>query len=198
MHWDPDQAYPVLEIAHYPTVLLLRIFAFGANGGRSSTPPPSSTKHAPAEHVCMRDNSSSPHPTERWAASLAQADSSLLTPSEGESDAKYTPSLPPSTTNFQYAKKSRFPRLKAPQLGPLFRGFERPNFSRIVVLTLLCLITYPVFHILTLVAKDKSLFVVRLIVSAWCSGAGFALGYILLAIAAQHHEAASEFTLIWY
>ena len=43
-------------------------------------------------------------------------------------------------------------------------------------------------------AKDKSLFVVRLMVSAWCSVAGFVLGYILK-IGAQHLEAASKFTL---
>ena len=65
-----------------------------------------------------------------------------------------------------------------------------------MILAVLCLITYPAFYILTLVAKDRSLFVVRAIVSAWCSGVGFALGYILLQIGAQYLEAAGELALV--
>jgi len=119
----------------------------------------------------MRGNNSSPCPTENPALSFTQTDAFLPTP---------------------YDDKSR------PRPKPLFRGFERPSFSRIAILTVLCLTTYPAFYVLTLVAKDKSLFVVRVIVSAWCSGVGFALGYILLQSAAQHLEAASEFTLVGY
>jgi len=59
-------------------------------------------------------------------------------------------------------------------LTPSRRGFERPSFCNIAILAVLCHITYPAFYVLTLVAKDKSLFVVRLIVSAWCSEIGFA------------------------
>ena len=152
------------------------------------------------KHVHMRDNNSSPRPAETSAASLIQADPSLLTPNRRVPSAEYPPwySLPPPTTGFQYADKSRFSRFKPPQLRPLFRGFERPSFSHIVVLTVLCLITYPLFYALTFAAKDRSLFAVRLIVSLWSSVAGFALGYILLAIATQHLEAASEFTPVGY
>ena len=143
----------------------------------------------------MRDYDSSP-PTESSAAPLIQADPISLAPNRRESDAEYPPwySLPPSAANFQYATKSRFWRSRPPQSKPLFRGFKRPSFFRVLILTILCLITYPTFHILTLVAKDKSLFTVRLIVSVWCSVGGFSLGYILLTIGAQHLEAASEFT----
>ena len=55
---------------------------------------------------------------------------------------------------------------------------------------------YPAFCILNLVAKDRSLFAVRAIVSVWCSGVGFALGYTLLKIGVRHIEATSELTLI--
>ena len=144
------------------------------------------------ERFRMRDNNSSPHPTENLAAPLIQSDPSLLAPNRRAFDAEDPtwPSLPPSTTDFQYADKS------PPRSKPLIRGFEKPNLSRIVILTLLCLITYPAFYVLKLVAKDQSLFVVRLIVSIWCSGVGFALGYILLKIGAQHLEAASEFSQV--
>ena len=118
------------------------------------------------------------------------------------------PSPPPSAANHQYVGESRpssrqslhpelaEPKPEPPRSKPLFRRFEKPSFCRIAILTVLCLITYPAFYILTLVAKDRSLFVVRAIVSVWCSGVGFALGYILLAIGAQYLEAASEFTLV--
>ena len=151
----------------------------------------------------MRDNDTSPPPTENPAAPLIQADPPLLTPNKGEFDTgdPAWPSPPPSTGGSQYV--TLHPELAEPNLEPsrskpLFRGFERPSFSRIVILTVLCLITYPAFYVLTLVAKDRSLFIVRVIVSVWCSGVGFALGYTLLATGARYLEAASEFTLVLY
>ena len=163
----------------------------------------------------MRDNSSSPDPTDNPAVPLIQADPSLLTPGGRVSDADNPalPSLPTSTANFQSADESRpssrqslhpnltepkFKRFEPPRSKPPFRGFERPSLPRIAILTVLCLITYPAFYILTLVAKDRSLFVVRAIVSVWCTGIGFALGHTLLEIGARHLEAASEFTPVGY
>jgi len=139
------------------------------------------------------DNSSPGHPTQDPAASLIEADSSLA-------DTEYPslPSPPPSTTSSQYPGEPRFSGFEPPRSKPLFRGFERPSFSRIAILTVLCPAAYPAFYLLTFVAKDRSLFIVRLLVSTWCSGVGFALGYILLKIGAQHLEAASKFTLVGY
>jgi len=139
----------------------------------------------------MRDYDRSPHQTENPAVPLIQADHSLSTPNGRESDAEDPTrlSLPPSTTDLQYEDES------PPRSKPLFRAFERPSFSRITILTVLCSTAYPAFYLLTFVAKDRSLFIVRLIVSVWCSVVGFALGYILLKIGAQHLEAASEVTL---
>ena len=134
----------------------------------------------------MRDDDSGPPPVEIPDASLIQAEPFLLTPNRRV----FHTSLPPSITNSRSLEKSP----AGPK--PLFQGFERPSFSRIAILTVLCLITYPAFYILTFVAKDRSLFIVRLVVSLWCSGVGFALGYILLKVGAQHLEAASMFTLI--
>ena len=165
------------------------------------------------EHVCARDDSPSPHPTGNPATPLIQADPAfLLTPNQRDLDTEHPASRSPSssTENLHYADKSGISssqslrpkpadlRFEPPRPKPLIRGFERPRFSRIAILTVLCLITYPVIHILTLVAKDKSLFIVRAIVSVWCSGVGFALGYILLKIGAQHLEAASKFRLVGY
>lgn len=137
----------------------------------------------------MRDDDRSPPPTENSTAPLIRERSPPSTPNRRESDAERPPWYPPpSTANSQFTDKSP-PRSKL-----LIQGFEKPSFSRIAILTALCLITYPAFYGLKSVAKDRSLFIVRLIVSVWCSGLGFALGYILLKIGARHLEAASEFT----
>ena len=138
----------------------------------------------------MRNDNPSPLPTENPAVPLIQEDSSSLTPNGEEFDAEHPSwsSIPISTTDTQFDEKP------PPRSKHWFRGFEKPSFTRIAILTVLCLITYPAFYVLTLVAKDRSLFVVRLIVSTWCSGLGFALGYVLLKIGAQHLEAAGEFT----
>jgi len=182
--------------------LPLYVLAFGTIIGR---PPTSSGIPQPLNMEHTRDDNSSPHPVDGPATPF------LSTTHGGGRDADDpAPSPPPSSTvNSQHSDdKSWFPslrslrlkladlRLKLPQSKPLFQGLERPSFSRIATLTVLCLITYPVFYILTLVAKDKSLFIVRSVVSVWCSGVGFALGYILLKIGAQHLEAASEFTSV--
>lgn len=135
------------------------------------------------EQVC-RDNDSSSHLAENPDAPRNQ-ESSLLTTVRRESDADdpTCSSRPPSKTDSRRAGKSP-PR------------FERPSPSNIAILTVLCLLVYPVFYVLKIAAKDKSLFVVRLIVSAWCSGTGFALEYILLRIGAQHLGATSGFMLV--
>ena len=104
------------------------------------------------------------------------------------------------TQNFQDTNTFSFTTRRSlhPKIGGLsfdhlrFKGFERPSFSRIAILITLCFIAYPALHILTLVAKDNSLFIVRLIVALWGSGVAFVLGYTLLRTGVKHLEAASE------
>ena len=147
------------------------------------------------EYVRRRDNSSSPDPTENSTEPLLiQTDSSLTTLNGGDVDAEDEawPSPPPSMTNSRHTKK------QPPRFKPRFRGFESPNFARIGILTLTCVIAYPAFYALTLVAKDRSLFTVRLIGALWYSSIGVVLGLVLLNIGARHLEAASEFTPVGY
>ena len=159
------------------------------------------------EHVRMRDNWSPP-PTADSTTPFNQTDPFLLTPNRREFDTvhptRHSPS--PSTASFEYPdpkspSSSRRPiylKFELPRSKPLFKGFEGPSWTHIIILTVLCLTSYPALYVLTLVASVKSLkslFIVRLIVATWCSGVGFALGYILLKIGAQHLEAASESTV---
>jgi len=148
------------------------------------------------KHVHVRGDNRSPTSTENQTIPLLQADPPRrLAPGGGESASESPlPSLQPSTTNSHVQCTEKPP----PRSKPLFQGFERPSFSCIAILTVLCLTAYPAFYALTFVAKDRTLFIVRLIVSIWCSGIGFALGYILLTIGAKHVEAASELTLVVY
>src|SRR6266545_4747225 len=141
------------------------------------------------EHVCLSDDSDwSPPLTADSVTPFIHA-GPFLTPNRREFDAEET------TLNFQYTDKAQFstrlslsyPKLAgfsvdSPRSKPLFRGFEGPSVARIAILTVLCLIAYPTLYILTLVARDKPLFTVRLIVSTCYSGVAFALGYTLLSI----------------
>ena len=159
------------------------------------------------EQVRTRDDYWSPPPTADSTTPFNQDDPLLLTPNRRVFDVEYPAwsSRPQSKADSQYTDKFQFSNRQPlnaklanlgdepPRLKPLFRGFERPSLAHIAILAILCLTAYPALYILTLVAKDKSLFTVRLIVALWCSGVGFALGYILLRIGIQHLEAASEF-----
>ena len=111
-----------------------------------------------------------------------------------ESDAaERTLNVQDTHTSSFTTRRSLHPKLRGLNFDHLrFQGFERPSFSRIAILIMLCCIAYPALHILTLVAKDKSLFLVRLIVALWGSGVAFVLGYTLLRIGVKHLEAASE------
>ena len=138
-------------------------------------------------------------PTPDSSTPFFQADPLLLTPNRRALDTEDDARIPQYTTD-KSQPPNRKPRYPFPGLSSfhpqrsrrLFEGYERPNFARITVLSVLCLSAYPALYILTLVARDKSLFTVRLIVALWCSGVGFALGYVLLKIGVQHLEAASE------
>jgi hypothetical protein len=141
------------------------------------------------ENVLPRDNHGSLPSVTDSVPPFQKADPFLLTPNRRESSAE--------DTSPDFSSQLLYPRLAGLSSDPLrskplFRGFERPNFTRIAILAALCFITYPAFYILTLVARGRSLFIVRLIVAMWCSGVGFGLGYLLLKIGVQHLEAASE------
>ena len=162
-----------------------------------STPHPLNVQLS-MERVRPGNNHRSPPSISDSATPFSQADPFLLTQNGRGFDPEET------MLNLQYREKPRFstPQSLYPnfaglsvyplRLKPLLQGFEEPCLARIVILTALCLAAYPAFYVLTLVARDKSLFTVRLIVAMWCSGVGFVLGCVLLRIAARHLEAASE------
>jgi len=158
------------------------------NNSRSPSPPPTADFATPSdhtEHLLLDPNAGglyTEHPLQSPAASSQYSVRSWY-----------------STTTLQ-SLRLELTNLgsKLQQSGRQFDGFEEPSYPRITTLTVLCLVTYPAFYILTLVAKDRSLFIVRAIVGVWCWVAGFILGYFLFEIGAQHLEAASKSALVWY
>lgn len=142
------------------------------------------------QHARLSDDWSPP-PTADSATPLFLDNPLPLTPIRGDILDEET-SLNSQYSDIGSHRSSRHLWSNSLQPKSLFQGFESPNFGRIAVLIVLCLVAYPAFYSLTLVAKDKSLFTVRLIVATWCSAIGFALRYSLLEIGVQHIEAASE------
>ncbi|GLB33262.1 hypothetical protein LshimejAT787_0101460 [Lyophyllum shimeji] len=74
---------------------------------------------------------------------------------------------------------------------PFAKGFEAPLWKNILVHIALCLIAYPFLLLITLVARQKSLFWTRFIVGMGCGLIGFCLGLSLLQLAQSHLEAAT-------
>lgn len=86
-----------------------------------------------------------------------------------------------------------------PKIGArsLFKGFERPHWGKIVMHFLACIASYPAMYLLTLVARERSLFIARVLVAVWCSVFGFCLAFSLVEFATKHLEAASELMYYW-
>lgn len=81
---------------------------------------------------------------------------------------------------------------KRPKEHPFSRNFEAPHWWYIGLHATLCLISYPIILLFILVAKDRSLFWTRFIVSAGCGLIGFMLGLSLLRMGKSFLEASSE------
>lgn len=75
---------------------------------------------------------------------------------------------------------------------PIFKGFERPDWRQLAVHVFGCFISYPVMYLVTLAAKDRSLFLTRVLVATWASVVGFCLAFSLVVFATKYLEAASE------
>ena len=72
------------------------------------------------------------------------------------------------------------------------RLFERPKWGHLCLHTFLCVASYPIIYVGTILARDRSLFWARVIVGLWCAGVGTVIGWSLLAYASRFLEAASE------
>lgn len=71
-------------------------------------------------------------------------------------------------------------------------NFEKPDWKQLVLHVFMCLASYPVMYAVTLIAKDRTLFLVRVVVSVGSAMVGFCLAFSLAASATKYLEAASE------
>jgi hypothetical protein len=111
-----------------------------------------------------------------------QLHSGVSTPSGDESFAKPLPS------------PSLFPRglPRPPEQHPFAEGFEAPIWTHLLIHVGLCLVAYPLLIIFTVIARNKSLFWTRFIVSMGCGLIGLSLGLSLLRLGKRFLESASE------
>lgn len=89
----------------------------------------------------------------------------------------------------------RIPKFDAPKPRPIIKGFERPRFTQLFLHVSVCLGSYPVMCFITVVAKDRSLFLVRILVAVWSALVGFCLAFSLVAFATKYLEAASKLSV---
>ncbi|KAF8663578.1 hypothetical protein AX16_000922 [Volvariella volvacea WC 439] len=89
-----------------------------------------------------------------------------------------------------------FPRPSKPKQHPFSQSFEPPHWWPIIIHVILCLVSYPVILLFTIVARDRSLFWTRFIVSLGCGLAGVSLGMSLLRLGKSYLEASTWATII--
>ncbi|TFK74366.1 hypothetical protein BDN72DRAFT_833278 [Pluteus cervinus] len=85
---------------------------------------------------------------------------------------------------------------KPPKRHPFNQNFEPPNWWYIGLHIAMCLVAYPIIILFILVAKDKSLFWTRFIVSLGCGILGLMLGFSLLRFGKTFLEASTWATII--
>ncbi|PBK73185.1 hypothetical protein ARMSODRAFT_881019 [Armillaria solidipes] len=76
------------------------------------------------------------------------------------------------------------------------KNFEAPEWHKIIIHVILCLIAYPFLFLSVKIAQNRTLFWSRLIVSVGCGVIGFALGLSLLSLGRPFLEAATWATVI--
>ncbi|KAK0205990.1 hypothetical protein DFS33DRAFT_1256607 [Desarmillaria ectypa] len=82
------------------------------------------------------------------------------------------------------------------KLHTIKEGFEAPKWRKIIIHVILCLIAYPFLMAFVIVARNKTLFWSRFLVSIGCGVIGFALGLSLLSLGRPFLEAATWATII--
>lgn len=102
--------------------------------------------------------------------------------------------LSSSTYEIKEKCKTSLPTLSLPKVNarPIFKGFERPDWSKIALHIFACLFSYPMMYVVTLISRDRSLFLVRALVAVGSALVGFCLAFCLVAFAIKYLEAASE------
>lgn len=78
---------------------------------------------------------------------------------------------------------------------PFAQSFEPPNWKFIIIHVVLGVLSYPVLLIFEAIARDKTLFWTRLLVSVGCGLVGFCLGLSLIGLGKAYLEAAGRSTL---
>ncbi|KAG5639156.1 hypothetical protein H0H81_006415 [Sphagnurus paluster] len=86
--------------------------------------------------------------------------------------------------------------LKLPRKNPFAEGFEAPHRKTILFHIVLCVVTYPILLLVTIIARERSLFWTRFIVGLGCGILGLIIGLSLLKLAQPLLEAVTWATVI--
>lgn len=79
--------------------------------------------------------------------------------------------------------------IQAHPFGNRFRNFEAPQWRSFGIHLTLCALAYPILLIFVVIARDKDLFVARVLVGAGCGLLGLALGVSLIRLSRPIIEA---------
>ncbi|KAL0949830.1 hypothetical protein HGRIS_009865 [Hohenbuehelia grisea] len=118
-------------------------------------------------------------------------------PSSGATDDPFlSPSSSSPAIQSPNAYQTHFHEPPPAREHPFSKSFEPPDWRLLVLHVAACVLAYPILLIFVLIAKEKSLFWTRFIVSCGCGAVGFCLGLSLLNLGKSFLEAATWATLI--
>lgn len=150
----------------------------------------------PAMHESLTEDWTPPNSATPLYPSVAPEFSPNRRQSDSYTGKQWTPSSPSYGVETKRRGSALPIRLPIPKTSarPIFKGFERPDLRQLSLHVFVCFVSYPVMYLVTLVAKDRSLFLVRVLVAVWCALVGFCLAFSLVTFATKYLEAASEFS----
>ena len=113
----------------------------------------------------------------------------------GESFTTFESTLDRDTQN-PYSLHEPYPPRTPIRRHPFASKFKAPDWQRLLIHFLLCLLAYPTLLLVVFLASSRPLFWTRTVVSLGCGLTGFALGVSLLGLGRGFLEAASLFLLM--
>ncbi|KAF4602487.1 hypothetical protein EYR40_005696 [Pleurotus pulmonarius] len=143
-----------------------------------------------------QDDDVYPNPHRRTVSDASSSDESLTTTPRIPSQQTAYVALLPHTHDKPPTAFPPPPPSRSGRQNLFARSFEAPDWRLLVLHTVLCLLAFPTLLVFTIIARNRTLFWTRFIVSIGCGLVGFFLAISLINMGKAFLEAATWATLI--
>lgn len=140
-----------------------------------------------------QDDDVYPNPHRRTVSDASSSDESLTTTPRIPSQQTAYVALLPHTYDKPPTVFPPPPPSRSSRQNLFARSFETPDWRLLVLHTVLCLLAFPTLLVFTIIARNRTLFWTRFIVSIGCGLVGFFLAISLINLGKAFLEAASAY-----